>query len=1132
MDFRVLGPLEVYDDEGRAVELGGRQQRLVLAMLLLHPNEVVSVDRLIDVVWGERTPASAVKNVQVHVSRLRKALEAESRSGEGGSGKGIVRTRASGYMLEVGPGELDVDRFQRLLEEGRRLLAAGEPEHARTVLREALALWRGAPLADFTYDSFAQSEIARLDELRLDAVEERIDADLALGRQADVAAELQGLVTEHPLREGLRGQLMLALYRSGRKADALRVYEEVRRALAEELGLEPSESLQRLQLAVLTDASALSAPARVAPRSQAVRVAQGPPRLFSGRRGVLLGLGGALLLAAALVVAVFEVTRDRTSAGIVSVGPNSLAAIDPDTNRVVAEIPVGARPGSVLSANGALWVANLDDGTVMRIDPRARRVVRTIATGTAPSGLAGGGGAVWAIGGERGVVLRIDPAFNAVVDRIETVKVGTLLTSAPATAAVAATTNVVWAVSGGFFSTPRLSRIDPATKRVAATVATGNGPTAVAVGLGDVWITDSFENTVSRVDPTGAVTATIPVGHGASAVVVGEGAVWVVDSLDGTVVRIDPDTNSVTTTIPVGRHPSGIAVGADSVWVANRDDGTVSRIDSETNAVVETIELGNSPAGIVVAAGSVWVTNQAGSRPEAVRAGGIARFSTSHDFQTDPALYPDGQISYATCAKLLNYPDAPAPLGTRLVPEVAASLPARSADGRTYVFTIRGGFAFSPPLRERVTAETFKHGIERSLNPRMGVAGAYVTDIVGQAAYQSGKAAHISGIVADGDKLSITLVEPAPSFLARIAMPFFCAVPLNTPIDPRGVPAIPSAGPYYIAAHVPNKGIVLKRNPNYHGSRPHRLREIHYTIGVAPSRSVAEVEAGRSDYVADRIPPDEDAEAKLAARYGPASAAARDGKQQYFVNPTLALANLALNTSRPLFSSARLRKAVSYAIDRRALARQGSLVSGPFPAVPSDQYLPPTMPGASRMRLYPPSGDLRAARRLAPHARGTAVLYTCNLPLCRRHAQVIRSNLAGLGLHVDIREFPMDELYERAGAKGEPFDILESHWFADYPDPSDFLNVLLDQRIRPRGNLNGSYYTDPRLAGKLQRVARLSGEARYRAYAALSVELARDAAPWVAYATGTSRDLFSARVGCQVFQPVYGMDVAALCTRR
>ena len=261
-----------------AVDLGGRQQRLVLAMLLLHRNEVVSVDRLIDVVWGEQAPANAVKNVQIHVSRLRKALEATSPESVRPD---AARTATSSRSA---PGELDVDRFERLVEEGRRALAAGEPEQAEASLRDALALWRGEPLADFAYDSFAQGEIARLEELRLAAVEERIDAELALGRHDDVTAELHGLVAEHPLRERLRGQLMLALYRSGRKADALRVYDEARRALAEELGLEPSESLQQTPAAVLTDDPSLAAPARVAPSRRPVHRAA-PLPLLAGRRG-------------------------------------------------------------------------------------------------------------------------------------------------------------------------------------------------------------------------------------------------------------------------------------------------------------------------------------------------------------------------------------------------------------------------------------------------------------------------------------------------------------------------------------------------------------------------------------------------------------------------------------------------------------------------------------------------------------------------------------------------------------------------------------------------------------------------------------------------------------------------------
>ncbi len=310
---------------------------------------------------------------------------------------------------------------------------------------------------------------------------------------------------------------------------------------------------------------------------------------------------------------------------------------------------------------------------------------------------------------------------------------------------------------------------------------------------------------------------------------------WVAVTGDDSVVRIDPTTNSVKTTIDVGEAPSAIAVGEHAVWVANSGDGTVSRIDPATNTVVETIDVGGSPAGIAVVRGLVWVTIQAAAPPtNAAARGGTARFDLSEDVQTDPALYPqqsDQQISYATCAKLLNYPDKPAPAGTRLVPEVARSLPTRSADGRTYTFTIRNGFAFSPPLRERVTAETFRHSIERAFDPRMhGAALAFADDIAGARAFASGKANHVSGVTVRGNRLSIALIRPAPSILARLAMPIFCAVPLNTPPSPQT--AIPSAGPYYIASHVRNRQIVLKRNPNYHGPRPHRLDEIVYTIGI------------------------------------------------------------------------------------------------------------------------------------------------------------------------------------------------------------------------------------------------------------------------------------------------------------
>ena len=270
------------------MEVGRGRRRALLAVLLLHANEVVSSDRLIDELWGERAPATAPKILQSYVSQLRKALADEG----GGS---ILVTRSPGYALQLEPGELDADRFVTLLAKGRAAMAAEAADDAATLLREALGLWRGPPLADFAYDSFAAEEIARLEELRLSAVEERIDADLALGRQADLVPELETFVAHHPLRERPRGQLMLALYRCGRQAEALHVYQEARRTLLAELGLEPSRALQLLEQAILQQSLSLDLQPQP---TQATEFAAGMERQpaddFVGRKRELTSLLNAL----------------------------------------------------------------------------------------------------------------------------------------------------------------------------------------------------------------------------------------------------------------------------------------------------------------------------------------------------------------------------------------------------------------------------------------------------------------------------------------------------------------------------------------------------------------------------------------------------------------------------------------------------------------------------------------------------------------------------------------------------------------------------------------------------------------------------------------------------------------------
>src|SRR4051794_22408438 len=252
MDYRILGPLEVRGDRG-AVALGGSKPRAVLAVLLLHPNEAVSADRLALALLGDDAPAGAAKTVQVHVSRLRKAL----------GDPGLVTTTRAGYRLQVGPDEVDAERFEHGVDAGRRALADGRAEDAAAQFRDALALWRGPPLADLAFEPFAHVEIERLQEQRLTALEERVEADLAAGRHAALVAELRQLVAEHPTRERLVAQLMRALYRSGRQAEALDAFREARRALVEHAGVEPGPDLRRLHQAVLEQDPAL-VPAPVA----------------------------------------------------------------------------------------------------------------------------------------------------------------------------------------------------------------------------------------------------------------------------------------------------------------------------------------------------------------------------------------------------------------------------------------------------------------------------------------------------------------------------------------------------------------------------------------------------------------------------------------------------------------------------------------------------------------------------------------------------------------------------------------------------------------------------------------------------------------------------------------------------
>ncbi len=320
--FRILGALEVVS-EGHPLPLGGGKQRALLALLLLQPNEAVSVDRLVDDLWGERPPPTAAKNVQVYVSHLRKAL-----------GDDVIMTTPPGYTVRVAEGVLDADRAAQALS-----AAAGRPApERRELLAAALAEWRGSPLAELADVPSAHGEIGRLEELRLQLLKRRLEADLELGRHAEILVELERLVAAHPLDEQLRAQLMLALYRSGRQADALESYRDARRTLTRELGLEPDEELRALEQRILAHDPVLQAPP-LAPLPVAAPTGTSAPAR-TRRLPRSLALGAGLFVAAAVAVGVLALARDESPAALV-VPANSIAVVDPEQGAVVAAIPVG-----------------------------------------------------------------------------------------------------------------------------------------------------------------------------------------------------------------------------------------------------------------------------------------------------------------------------------------------------------------------------------------------------------------------------------------------------------------------------------------------------------------------------------------------------------------------------------------------------------------------------------------------------------------------------------------------------------------------------------------------------------------------------------------------------------------------
>jgi peptide/nickel transport system substrate-binding protein len=1080
VEFAILGPIEARRN-GTPLPLGGPKQRALLAILLLNANEPVSRDRLIAGLWGDEPPPSAPQSLDSYVSRLRRVLGADR----------IVR-RAPGYLVVVEDSELDLERFERAVANARSSPQAADGLH------EALALWRGPALADVLYEPFANYESQRLEQRRLAALEDRIDADLARGEGAELVPELDALVREHPLRERLLGQRMLALYRAGRQADALAAMQEARHGLAGELGIEPGPQLRELERRMLQQDPTLVGRRRrptEAPRTRrrAALVACTIAAAAAAIAGALVGAGGG-----------------SPAAEAESMG-NRAIAIDPATGRQTSTAELPGAPAAAVSAAGSVWIADPDDQLVLRVDPTTSEVIDRIPVDGQPGGLAAGGGAIWAASTIGGAVKRIDPATGSVT---QTIPVGSANPGA-----IAYRADEVWVADTTSRALVVLDARSGATK---ATYSLDVRPTALATVDGSIWVAAHDDGVIAQVDPgTGRTLQVVRVGNGPSALAVAGGSLWVANSLDSTVSRIDPATASVLATIAVGSGPAALTAATRAVWVASQYSGTVVRIDTATNHVVRSIVVGGQPASVVMAGDRVWAA--AGPSASAHRGGTLTLVSTQPISTIDPSLHffveplQFGRLVYDT---LVSFQVSPGPAGLRLVPDLAVALPSPSRGGTAYTFRLRRGIRYSDG--RLVHAADFRRSIERLF--RVGSSGAgYFAGVVGadRCRRDPKRCALADGIATDDrtGTVAFRLRAPDPDFLFKLTVFSYSApIPPGVPDRDVGHAPVPGTGPYRVASFT-SRGLSLVRNERFrewsHAAQPAGNPDvIAWRYAGSFDAAAAAVESGGGDWLYGLLTP-----ARL-----PAIRLARPA--QVHTNRSQIFDFIPLNTHARPFDDVRVRQAFNYAIDRQRIAR----MYGEGVAVPLCQVLLPGVPGH---RPYCPyTHDLAKARALvtASRTRGARVDVwgtTDQVGTPRQLPAYAASVLRSLGYRVRLHLVPSARITPALRRRIQL--SVDGDWLADYPAPSAYV----PQFFGCHGGLSNGYVCDRKLERAMARATDLQLSDPRRAGAAWAAVDRRitDQALWVPTANVYAAELVSARLRNYQYHPVWGFIASAAWVR-
>jgi YVTN family beta-propeller protein len=1034
LEIRILGPLECLRG-GVRLALGGRQQRAVLAVLLCEAGGTVSTGRLADALWGASPPPGHLTTLQTYVFHLREVLEPDRARGAPGR---LLVTEPGGYRLATLTGWVDADRFEELAAQGAAARERGADDVAVRSLDQALALWRGDVLADLADYPFVAAVSGRLQEQRLAALESRFDAELRLGHHDAVLAGLDGLVAQHPLRERLHAQRILALYRSGRQSEALAAYRRLRETLQDELGIDPSPPLQALQAAVLAQDPALdwagpaARPARTGPGPPAVATSVATPPRRPARRWSRPTIVIASVVAAVLAGGATTATLIARSAApsLAAAAPNSLAEVRAD-GTIAASVPVGTNPIGLAYAGGYLWVANRSDNTVSRVDPKTHQVARPYRVGLTPEALAVTRDHVWVANAGDGTVTQISISADQVVG---------LVSVGHQPAAIAAGPSGVWVANSGDNT---IQRIDPETAQADPAIPVGDGPDGIAVDADSVWVANGRESTLYRIHPgTGRDrSAPIPVGSGPKGIVLTGDEVWVSNQFSQSVTRVSRSTGRVRT-VEVGDGPTSMAVDHGRVWVSGQFDGSLSRVDPASGQVTR-FALRGAPHGLAVVAGRVWVASGAFSTP--AHRGGTLLVANDRapgtDFGIDPTTIYD-PFTFTASRQLYDGLVALRYTGgaQTLVPDLAEALPEPSNGGTTYTFTVRPGIRYS--TGQEVRASDFVLGVHRALV--LGVRSDFYTGIKGgQHCHDHPDSCDLSqGVRADDPARTVTftLERPDVEFLYKLAY-FVVPTPPGIPVVALPVPMV-GTGPYRVADYRAGQAYTLVRNPWFKPwsfvAQPDGYPDVIRWVKTDNPRASADaVSTGHADLA--WLTPLENRQGATALVDGLNRRYPLQLHKELIPGVEFEL----LNSLVAPFNSRKARQAVNFAVDRNHLVE---LYGGSTVATPTCQLLPPGFPGNTPYCPYTRTPDAAGTYRgpdlakaqslvTASGTRGMRVeIFNVTGSLGAPFNEYFAHLLRTLGYRVTLVNKPANQAtYDYLFDRRNHVQVVDGLWISDFP---------------------------------------------------------------------------------------------------